>query len=84
LIAVIVTLSNFKVLKLLNNLILAFNQTFKLFIPGPDFIPERFNDFISLFFDAFLKLGKFILNDLEVILEFLEDTFCLLTDNSID
>jgi hypothetical protein len=65
-------------------MVLAFDQNFKLFIPSSDFIPERFNYFISLFFYAFLKLSKFVLNYLEVVLEFLEDTFCLLTNNSID
>jgi hypothetical protein len=61
---VIVTLSKFKVLKLLNN-------SFKLFISGSDFIPKRGDNFISLLFDGFLEFSKFILNAEEVVLEFL-------------
>ena len=84
LIAVTVTLSEFKVLQLLKNLVLAFDQRSKLLIFRPDFVLQRINDFISLLFDAFLKLGKFTFDCLEVVLEFLQDTSCLLSDNSID
>jgi len=85
LITVAVILSDFEVLKLLNNdLVLAFDQSFKLFISRPDLVLQRGNHFISLLFDDFLKLGKFVFNSFEVILEFLQDTSCLLGDNSID
>ncbi len=84
LIAVTVTLSELKVLQLLKNLVLAFDQRSKLLIFRPDLILQRGDDFISLLFDAFLKLGKFTFDYLEVVLEFLQDTSCLLSDNSID
>jgi hypothetical protein len=65
-------------------MVLAFDQCFELFIPGPDFILQRGDDFISLLFDGVLKLGKLVLNAEEVVLEFLEDGVCLLSDYSID
>jgi hypothetical protein len=65
-------------------MVLSFDQCFELFIPGPDFILQRGDDFISLLLNAFLKLGKLVLNAEEVVLKFLEDCVCLLSDYSID
>jgi hypothetical protein len=53
-IIVILTLSKIEVLWLPKELVFAFYQIFKLFIPRPDFIPEKNNDFLSLVLDAFL------------------------------
>ena len=84
LIAVVVTLCKLKVLELLKDLVLAFDNSFELFVFGPDFALQRGDDFISLVFDALLKLSKLAVESLEVILEFLKDASCLLSDNSID
>jgi len=65
-------------------MVLVFDQCFELFISCPDFILQRGDDFISLLFYAFLKLGKLVLNAEEVVSEFLEDSVCLLSDYSID
>jgi hypothetical protein len=65
-------------------MVLAFDQCFELFIPRPYFILQRGDDFISLLLNAFLKLGKLVLNAEEVVLEFLEDCVCFLSDYSID
>jgi hypothetical protein len=51
---VILTLSKIEVLWLPKELVFAFYLIFKLFIPRPDFIPEKNNDFLSLVLDAFL------------------------------
>ena len=83
-ITIIVTLSKLQVLKLANDLVLAFDQILKLLVSGPDFLLEGSNDFVSFVIDALLKLGKFVLKGLKVILEVLENGLCVLGDNTID
>ena len=80
----IVTLRELQVLKLANDLVLAFDQSLKLLVSGPDFLLEGSNDFVSFVLDALLKLGKFVLKGLEVILEVLENGLCVLGDNTVD
>ncbi len=79
-----VTLSKLKVLQLFKNLILAFDYWFKLFIFGSDLVLQRGDHFICLLFDGLLKLSELAVESLEVGLEFLKDTSCFLSDNTID
>jgi len=48
----IVTLRELQVLKLANDLVLAFDQSLKLLVSAPDFLLEGSNDFVSFVFDA--------------------------------
>ena len=80
----VVTLRELQVLKLANDLVLAFDQSLKLLVSCPDFLLEGSNDFVSFVLDALLKLGKFVLKGLEVILEVLENGLCVLCDNTVD
>ena len=84
LIAVVVTLCKLKVLQLFKNLVLAFDQGFKLFILSPDLVLQRDDHFICLLFDRLLKLSKLAVESFKVALEFLQDNSCFLRDNTID
>ena len=66
---IVVVLSQFEVFKLFSNFALPFNQSFKLFIFGPDFFGKLFNNFVSIILNALFLLGKFVLDNLEVALE---------------
>ena len=78
-------MSKLEVIELVdNNLILPFDKGLKLFVLGPDFVPQCCDDLVTLIFNALFKLGKFVLNVLEIVLELLKHNLCLLSDNSID
>ena len=83
-IPIIVTLSKLQVLKLANDLVLAFDQSLKVLVSGPNFLLEGCNDFVSFVLDALLKLGKFVFKSLKVILEVLQNGLCVLGDNTVD
>ena len=83
--AVAVTMSQLEVIQLVDNdLVFAFDKSFKLFILGSDFVPQSCDDFIAFIFDGLGYLGKFVLDVLETSLKFLKQGSCLLSDDSIE